>query len=399
MKKSILTRALACGILVSSFAIINCQKAPERKVTPPPVDGKADANALPKCSDDIVKQLADHNAAVKAIQDKIDAAKTTPLKPEDKTALDKQFQDMVLNSNKLYTAIRALGKDAAPALGCTEVDPKISGGSAPRNILDYQNANRAQALVVANLTGIVNDLASQFVSGNKYDLSLSLAQMLSDKANYNGKEAISAGAVLKEADYLAMKDDKTKTSCVITGADEKPVLEHAIMVITKLDDPKPDATSKRMTTVLTAMIKGIAADSSPENTADRPVSFSCTLADQKDALEEVSSAFKGLAALKLNAPSPATTDATSSDNTSSDNTSSDKTKAEDQSQAQAGDNAGAQSATPQVALPQAPPAAGNPSDGTQAPAPAAAAQNQVTAQVQAEANASANALETRANGN
>jgi len=364
MKKSILTKALVCGILASSFAIINCQKAPERKVTPTPA-AKPDANPMAQCTEDIVKQLADHNAAVKAIQDKIDAAKTTPLKPEEKAPLDKQFQDMVLNSNKLYTAIRALGKDATPSLGCMEVNPNISGGSAPRTILEIQDANKKLSLVVAKLTGIANDLASQFVGGNKYDLSLSLTQMLSDKANYNGKEAISAGAVLNEADYLKMKDDKAKTSCVITAADEKPVAEHAVMVITKLDDPKPDATSKRMTSVLTAMIKGIAADTSPENTADRPVSFTCTLADQKDALEEVSLAFKGLATLKLDAE-PAKDPA--ADKAAADKAAADKAAA-DQA---AADKAAADKAAADGQA-AAGPKSGDPTSGQPALDPAAAA--------------------------
>jgi len=400
MNKSILTRALVCGILTSSFAIINCQKAPERKVTPPPVDGKVDGNKLVQCSEDVVKQLADHSAAVKAIQDKMDAAKTTPLKPEEKTALDKQFQDMVLNSNKLYTAIRALGKDSAPALGCLEVDSKIEGGSAPRLIIELQSKNKDQAKAVAILTGIPNDLASQFAKDNKYEISKSLADMLSNKLTYKGEGAISAGQILTKDDYAKLKDDKTKTSCIITSADEKPVVEKSIMVVTSLSDPKLDPATNRMKADLAVMIKAIAADTSEENTSDRAVSFNCTIADAKDTLEEVSLAFKGLAVLKLDAPKVETpqTGTASSDATSSDNTSSDQTKADNQAGEKTADGkAGDQ--LPAVALP-APPAAADAqsSDGTKTPDPAAV-QAQVTSQVHAQEDVATKVITARAIGN
>jgi len=394
MKKSILTRALACGILVSSFAIINCQKAPERKITPTP-SAKPDANGLVQCSDDVVKLLAAHNADFKAIQDIVEKAKTTPLKPEEKAPLDKQLQAMVLKSNEMYTAIRALGKASAPALGCLEVDPKIQGGSAPRNIIEFQNKNRDLAKAVAVLTGIANDLASQFMKGNQYELSKSLADMLSNKLTYKGEGAIAAGQILTKEAYLAMKDDKTKTSCIITAADEHPVAEKAIMVITGLSDPKLDTASKRMNADLNVTIKALAADTSEENTSDRVVAFNCTLADGKDALEEVSLAFKGLADLKFDAPKVDKADDKVTNPASSDDTSSDNTKIGEDQGAQAGDQAGAQP-DPQVTLPALPdPADSKSSDPTKGSDPAVA---QVESQVKAQSDASAKALEIRAIG-
>jgi hypothetical protein len=397
MKKSILTRALVCGIIASSFAIINCQKAPDRPIkagTTPPVDGKQASAPLPNCSDEIIKMIDANDALAKPIADLIKAnppSQKSSLTDDQKKDLDQKFSDLSKKSDDVFAKIRALGTNAD---GCNKQNPADAKNPRVYKISEMQDSIRAMASDVARLTEKPNDIASLFAPKKQFIVSSALAQMLSDVKTFNGEAAISAGEIMLKDKFDSMKNDKSKTFCIIKSTDNKPFAENAVMTIGSLSTPARDEASQRMMVNLAVTVKADAT-AAPEEAGDRAILFACAVADGKDSVQEISSSFKNLVTLKLDIPAdPAQPPAQQPD------------KPADPAPAPApGDQQPAPAPAPAPGDEQPAPApapapeepAPAPAPEEPAPAPAPAPDDQVSAQNDAAQSTATNALSNRLN--
>jgi hypothetical protein len=126
--KNLLSKSLLCGVLASTFLIVNCQKAPNRavtaKVTPP---AKPTAAKSAACSEDAIKEAKsakEMNEALKVALDKVKDKKPEELAETEKTDLTNLVNNLFDQSNKLIAEIQkiTIGDKKEAAEACTVGD-------------------------------------------------------------------------------------------------------------------------------------------------------------------------------------------------------------------------------------------------------------------------------------
>lgn len=310
--KPIFSRALVCGILASSFFIINCQKAPSRGVKAQSADpnAKQTATQLPVCSDAVKAARDARKPLYQEIKDIVDAqavAGATALDDDKKVELHDKTNELDAKTSDLIQKIRALGTNGVMAEGC-DIVGTAAEGKVPVLIAKLIEEDSGLAAKVAQLTGQSNNIldraARMLAAGKELVIKAALAELMSNKSAINGEKAISEGQILTKEQYDAIKGNKDKTSCVMTSASDATVAADTKSKIMTLEVAPMDASIQRARGNISFEIKGATAE------ANTMVGFSCAIAQNKDAAEEMTMAFGDLLA-KEAAPAPAPTPAPS----------------------------------------------------------------------------------------
>lgn len=321
---NLLSKTLLCGVIATSFVLINCQKAPNRPVKSG-VDplAKPQAAKMAACSDNMVTALearkalkAEIEALVKEDKDKKAAANNAAgagLSEAQKEELQTKINDLAKKSSDLYALLRAgpqakaAAEAAAPPAvgafdGCTQLDTATQK-TAEHKIEVLQNEDRKLATVVSQITGkgndIVDNINAGYADGKSVKISAELAAMLSSKNNVNGAKMIIDGKVLDGgAAYTAAVADKTKTSCIAAQVDDAAVSADTSAKITSIGTPSRDASTQRSTVLVALAVKA---------EQDRMMSLSCNIADNADASQELTKALSALMPIQAAAAPPAPT--------------------------------------------------------------------------------------------
>lgn len=294
--KPIFSRALVCGILASSFFIINCQKAPSRGVKAQTADpnAKQTATQLPVCND-AVKAARDARkpllSEIKQIVDAQAVAGATALDDDKKVELHDKTNELDAKTSDLIQKIRALGANGVMADGCKLVGTPAEG-EVPVKIADLIKEDKELAEKVSQLTGQSNNIldraARMLAAGKELIIKAALAELMSNKSAVNGEKAVSEGQILSKEQYEGIKTNKDKTSCVMTSASESAIAADSKSKIMNLE-VMADAGIQRARGNINFEIKGTESSSIM-------VGFTCAIAQNKDATEEMTLAFGDLLA-------------------------------------------------------------------------------------------------------
>ncbi len=294
--KNLLSKSLLCGVLASSFLIVNCQKAPNRAVKPQiNPTAKPTAAKMAVCSADVLTELKATKDASDALKVELDKA-TGDLSDETKNALTDLANKLLPQSKKLITTIQALtvGDKKEAADGCNEADGKSS-----HVVGNIKAVISALGKTTKVKTGLDNDItkedaaAAQEVlkAGDELKLKAELAAILSDDANSNGAVAVVESKIVKGDEAKAALADVSKTACALVITKKEAVVEGTSVKVLTLEDVKLDEKTKR--NVLTVNVEVLLKAAGAGNSTS---SLICNIADTKEAAAavEVRKALKDL---------------------------------------------------------------------------------------------------------
>lgn len=157
--KNLFSKALLCGVLASSFAIVNCQKAPSLGVKAQ-TDGTANTNVAPKigtCSDAAVSAVSARKTALDALKAEL-AKDNSNLDDPGKQNIVNLANDLAAKSRAAIAAIRAIQVQGASADSCTVADPANPGKNITNNIQAMIDENKSLGSAVFGVTNKANDL-------------------------------------------------------------------------------------------------------------------------------------------------------------------------------------------------------------------------------------------------
>ena len=320
---NLLSKTLLCGVIATSFVLINCQKAPNRPVKSG-IDplAKPQAAKMAACSDNMITALdarkalkAEIETLIKEHKDKLAAANNAAgagLDDGQKEQLQTKINELAKKSSDLYSLLRA-GPQANPAAtaappaaggfdGCAQADAKDPKKTIEFKIQILEDEDRKLGVVVSQITGLDNDISkginAGYSEGKSVKISAELATMLSSKNNVNGAKMIIDGKVSDGGEaYKAALADKSKTSCIAAQVDDAAVSADSAAKIMTVGAPSRDASSQRSTVLVALAVKG---------EQDRMMSLSCNIAENADASQELTKALGSLMPLSADAPaSPA----------------------------------------------------------------------------------------------
>ncbi|MGZ3691835.1 MAG: hypothetical protein ACXVAX_10045 [Pseudobdellovibrio sp.] len=290
---NLLSKRLLCGVIATTFFLINCQKAPTRgvKAQQDPNGKIASTAKAVDCSDDMITKL---NARTD-LRSKIGAILADPSKitPDLKLSLQQLIGNLNDASKAAFDAISA----AKPGTNaCNQKDPKDPKGVILNAIDAMKGDDYKMALNVQQITGQSNSIIDNWpfvlVAGKNIWLGADLAALLSDANNLNGAKMISEGKISDGGAALdALKADKTKSACIVTSIDKQPVAANAKVAVLNLAAPRVDDKSKRNMTDLSLAIKA-------DGQADRALGMSCVIAAAADPSAEIMKSLGSLVSTK-----------------------------------------------------------------------------------------------------
>ncbi|MEQ1722034.1 MAG: hypothetical protein ABL930_02585 [Pseudobdellovibrio sp.] len=335
--KNLLSKSLLCGVLASTFLIVNCQKAPNRavnaKVTPAAKPSEVKKAA---CSEGVVneaklaKEMQDAlNKELETVKDKTPA----DLSPEQKDKLTLLINNLYAQSNKLIAAIQAIkiGDKKEDAQAC-----KVADSTKEYDVNGIRGSVATKGKEVKDKTGLDNDAAKNapaaeeaLTVGQELKASAELAKVLSDDTNSKGVVAIVNSAIVK-TDAAKAIADKAVTSCTLLINTKEEVKDGQTLKVLSISDVTKDAKSSRN------VVSVFLAPLNDSEAGQAAMSLECNLAEGKEkaAAVEVRKALGTLVSkLEVKAAIPATK--TSGD--SSQAKSGDATKASGDSSSASGD--------------------------------------------------------------
>ncbi len=299
---NLLSKRLLCGVIATSFFLINCQKAPNRPVKPS-TDGNGKIAATAKtvdCTPDMITALTERTT-LRADIDNL-TKDPTKLGAPEKENLQKLINDLYAKSKAAYDLIKAAKVATAAADSCKQPDPQNAKTPKVNMISAMSDADRITALGVQKITGQSNDILDNvpviLMAGKVLNISADMAAMLSDEKNLNGAKMLVEGQIVDGGAALeALKADKKKSACIVTLTDKKAVAEGAKATITSLSAARVDEKSKRVTVDLVFGIQ--------ETTeGNRLMNMSCIIADASDANSEMLKSLGSLLSTKAPAAEP-----------------------------------------------------------------------------------------------
>ena len=336
-----MSKSLLCGVIATSFLLMNCQKAPNRPVTADkgaPNGNAASSDDMGNCSDDIVKLIQDQGAAIKAmdgLSKNLTALKaTTPMTPEVQTQIDALKLQIETKANELDTLtkgmtakIRAIKVGDQAGIGCNEVkmvDGK-PGKPAPHKISELiedqrRSAKHASTAVGKRLAGSPEprvEEAGILVLGDKLAEAFSDDKNVSDiSKNKIGLKFIQDGALKDSAndgsEYKKAAEDKAKASCLITTGNSAAGVEAGAEATVTAVAPLTDAASKRNQLLVSFSVADDASTAAAQN-LKMMLGITCNIPDgAEDAAAEVRKALGNLVSEKTAPPAsgPASGDPT-----------------------------------------------------------------------------------------
>lgn len=286
---NLFTKTLLCGVLASSFLLINCQKAPNRAV-------KAQINPTAKpsakvgvCTADIASDYDLLKKSDKKIQEKLKTATDAASDVEELNALAKELNAL---SKKVMAAIAVLKVDACKIHEGND-DKKAVKDTANSASIKQVRSNAGKAIKAK--TKVDNEIttedaaaASETLSvGQELMASADLAAVMSDDSNSKGAVAISAAKIEKGAAATALLANKDVTACSITISKKEEVKAGASIKVVALEDVKLVDKRNVMNVNITVAVG---------TDGNAAMSLSCNIADKKEgeAAKEIRKALGGL---------------------------------------------------------------------------------------------------------
>lgn len=318
--KNLLSKSLLCGVLASTFLIVNCQKAPNRavkaEVTPP---AKLTAVKSAACTDQVTKELqilsqldevlkasmskadsdlAAENKKVADAQKKADEAAAGPDKDAALKALEeakKSLAALTTKTNKELTAdvnkLHAQSKNVIKEIQNIEVGDKKEAAEActdskgkTRYIKNIVNVTLEKGKEVKAKTGLDNDATKEqpvqaeeaLTDGLVLKIKKELADFLSDVKNIRGQNsAIVAGAILSGDAAAAALKDVNVTACALMSENVVAVAADAAMTVLTTTAVEQDAATKRNFSRVAVEVQVA--------TGTHGLILSCNIADKKEA--------------------------------------------------------------------------------------------------------------------
>ncbi|MBC7419277.1 MAG: hypothetical protein H7328_00990 [Bdellovibrio sp.] len=245
--KNSLSKTLLCGVLASTFLLVNCQKAPSRGVKAGTTEGVADKTAavqkIVECTPEYLTAFKATGAQLDKVSKQVEAlnlkVKTEKISEVEKSDLTKDLLELT-NLKKSSDAAAAKLKDAD---GCNVVmDAK--GTKKAIIFKDLQAAPLALGTKVATLTGEENDLSKADKEKKAQDLlekgakslsagmELLVGKILADALDDSQKDGASyfiTGQLKTDGGFKVATEDKKITVCYVTltggKVDEKSKLK------------------------------------------------------------------------------------------------------------------------------------------------------------------------------
>ncbi len=263
---NLFTKALLCGVLASSFLLINCQKAPNRpaslKVNPP---AKPSALKVGVCTEPIASNYKLLKESDKKIQDKLvsvkpDAAGDIPATDvEELKALAIKLNDL---SKTVLEAIVELKVEACKIHeGNDAKKPAID--KADTNSIRQVRYNAGKAIKEkTKVPNVITDedaaaAAGSILIGQELIIEKKLAETLSNNDNSNGAAVITQSDILNGAAAINALADVKVTACSldITNKEEVKIGGKLTLVSTEAGTTvKPARNTLKM--VFTVTIRG-----------------------------------------------------------------------------------------------------------------------------------------------
>lgn len=294
MKSSFLTKTLLCGVMATTFLLINCQKAPSRGVkaktgTVEGVDSKTAADkaeVLVQCSDSFVSAYTEAHDLLK----KLESEKIEGLSEAEQATLNQKLEDAKV---KVEAAVTEITKVKSDATGCTV--PGKDGKAATKYSILNIRVSLAKLIskaktggvqlsedLVATATNVQNQIKQlnermkvqkdigSLVQGMKFVISDDLAKTFNEQNV--GAVYYKAGDIIKSfSDESKAKDlaDKTLSMCeLVSGTGDIEKGEQANVLT--IDAPSiKDATSGRYKLNVVLTVKSV------------NVNLNCVLAEAK----------------------------------------------------------------------------------------------------------------------
>jgi|GEM_PF-6032203 len=285
-----LSNTLLCGVLATSFLLINCQKAPNREakatITPPlKPTGRTGA-----CTPAVVNANTVFLTAHKELKDKVTA--TGPITEPEKAKLTELANSLHGLANTLMAEIAKVPVTAAveaintaptakPTDDTKSDNTKIVAPPAtaeacnvhPDNDLTkpatsvqiisniIKNMRSEIGLAVQKKTGMPNNITIEdgivakavLKQGDALKINdLGLAQALSKKENSDGKVAIAGGKLeILAADAKTALEKKDLTACSLTNTTNETIELNSIVTVLTLGDVVLGSDPKRNTVRIT----------------------------------------------------------------------------------------------------------------------------------------------------
>ena len=270
-----ISKRLLMGVIATSFIIINCQKAPARKVMANNTNQKVSQNSkLVACTKEMITAIDDRAKTISDI---------TAILADKSKIDDPQKQNLQNLINSLYQKSKSVYDlfGAAKADGCNR---ESAQGKKAEEAKPMQDSDLKLASNVQQITGISNDILDNqpiiLGPGKTMFVSAEMADLLSDEKNLNGAKMIVDGAIADGgAEYEKMVANRAKTSCIVLSIDKQKVDANSAANIIAITPPQADAKTKRNVVQLQMALKA--------EGGDRPFSLACNMADSADANKEL----------------------------------------------------------------------------------------------------------------
>lgn len=254
--KNALSNALLCGVLASTFILVNCQKPPDRGVRAN-ISPNARASAQPKlatCNDAALAAINVRKPLVEQAWQRIRAS-TPPLDDASKQELQNIATQLNEATTAAVAAIQALQADGgAQAEGCKEIDAANNNREvAQYTIADMQTENRRIGSSIEQLTQTTNPLvqapsddatqAETPVETASDDITIAansemliakqeLATILKDARSKDGESFIvSANLHSGRANYAVALQNSNVTSCIVKVAVQEAAIDSEIKIL------------------------------------------------------------------------------------------------------------------------------------------------------------------------
>ncbi|AGH94423.1 hypothetical protein [Pseudobdellovibrio exovorus] len=319
--KNPLSKALLCGVLASTFVLLNCQKPPDRgvkaEITPNAKTSGGPAAVVADCSQEALTAISSRGEILTQINVLVeDSKKEGGLDQAQK----QQLQNLVTELNTATEAARAaiqtlkVGNESANA--CSEKDAADpTKEKAKHVIVSMLEQNRRVASVVQGITGqsnvildagsteggapqlemIQNDTAlrtNAVVLADGAEMTIAkedLATVLKDSASKDGESFIVNAALQRTAaQYQAAVADKNITACKATVAAANAAVDTTLKVM-NIEDLKQEGERSVLNVNLQVGEEGLAtlscviADAAKANAAQEVVRTLGDLVEKKEA--------------------------------------------------------------------------------------------------------------------
>lgn len=273
--KNLFSKTLLCGVLASSFLLINCQKAPNRGVKAVIPPAKLSALKMGVCTQSVINEDKSFREILKSINDELARLKDTAtdkLSEDEKNGLTKLANDYKAQAKKLTDEIEKLkaADNVSKAEGCVvhegnDATKKPTGASY--DVRKINSAILGTGKEVKAKTGKDNDItkgaaAETLSEGQELVLGAELAAALSDDASSRIAVAIKNSEILKDNDATTALADKSVTACSLNKITTKEEIKEGSKITIMSIEPvaaKPDDKNKRKVMMVSMTVEVAAA--------------------------------------------------------------------------------------------------------------------------------------------